>query len=44
MTFKEDARTTIAEGTVDDIGVASNPANVRHTGKQVTRLVVKHVL
>ena len=35
---------SIAERSIDDVGVAGDPPNISHTGKDVTRSVVKHVL
>ena len=44
MALKQYGGSSIAERSVDNVGVASNPANVSHTGKDVTGSVVKHVL
>ena len=42
--LKQYGGSSIAERSVDNVRVASDPANVSHTGKDVTGSVVKHVL
>ena len=42
--LKQYGGSSIAERSIDNVGVASDPPNVSHTGKDVTRSVVKHVL
>ena len=44
MALKQHTGATIAEWAVDYVGVSSDPANVRHTGKYVPRAVVKYIL
>ena len=41
---KEQCGGSIAEWTIYDIAVTSNPSNVSNTGKNLTRLIVKIVL
>ena len=43
-TLKEDRGGSIAERAVNHAGVASDPANVSHTRKHVSRTVVKDQL
>ena len=43
-TLKEDSGGSIAERTIDHVGVASDPANVSHTGIHISRSIVKHIL
>ena len=44
MALKQYRGGSIAERSVDNVGVAGDPPNVSHTGKDVTRSVVKHIL
>lgn len=40
----KDCSAAIAEGAIDHIGVPRDPANVCHTAKDVSVLVVEHIL
>ncbi len=44
MALEEDTGASITEGAIDNIGMSSDPANVCHTGEDVPRAVVKHIL
>ena len=46
VTLKEHSGSSITERPVHHVGVASDPANVRHTSKYVTilRMIVKYIL
>ena len=44
MALKQYGGGSIAERSVDNVGVSGDPPNVSHTGKDVTRSVVKHIL
>ena len=43
-TLKQHSGSSVAERTIDHIGMASNPANVSHTCIDISRTVVKHIL
>lgn len=40
----EESGGTVCQGTVHNIGVASDPADVSHTAEDITVSVVEHVL
>ena len=42
--LKKDGGSSVTERTIDDVGVASDPANVSHTGIHISRSIVKHIL
>ena len=42
--LKQDTSSSVAEGGIDRMGVSSDPANIGHTGKDVTRTIVKYIL
>ena len=44
MALKENGGSSVAEGAVYYIRVSSDPANVCHTGKNVSRMIVEYVL
>ena len=44
MALKEYRSGSITERSIDNVRVSSDPPNVSHTGKDIPRLVVKHVL
>ena len=44
VALKENSGSSIAEGAVDHVRVSSDPANVCHTGKNVSRMVVEYIL
>jgi len=41
--FEDSSGDTICEGSVNDIGVASDPTNVSHAGKFVVRVDIENV-
>ena len=43
-TLKQHGSSTITERSIESIAVPGDPANVSHTPKLLTRLVVKHML
>ena len=43
-TLKEEGRGTVAKRAVKGIRLAGNPCKVRHTAKDITRSIVKHIL
>ena len=44
VALKENGGSSVAEGAVDHVRVSSNPADVCHTGKDVSGVIVEYIL
>jgi len=42
--LEEESRHSIGQRSVNDVGVASDPANVSHTAKEIARMAIEHQL
>ena len=42
--LEEKSRNSVGQGSVNDVGVASDPANVGHTAKEIARMAIEHQL